>query len=74
MINADKSVKEYPIRKTNEFMCIVNPLLPVEETVIVCDIKTKLEVKFLTGKMTHCVRIGHNLIISQILCDFFKKL
>lgn len=50
---------------------IKSSLLPMPETVRVCDIESREEYSLCTGKEIHCIHIGRQLFVSA---DLYEKL
>jgi hypothetical protein len=57
----------------DRLVCQVSPLLPVEETVAACNIKTKREIRIATGNKINCVKFENKLLMTQELFDTIQN-
>jgi len=62
----------------NGWDVLVSAMLPIDNTVTVCDIETKEECQLLTGTQTNAIEMDRKLIVSQevydIMASEFKKM
>lgn len=61
------------VRPFDGVRIIAEPLLPFDETIELCDVKTKRHFVKLTGKKIECIKVFNELRVSQELYDLLDK-